>query len=57
MPCDVTKEDDLAALTETLRSLGRPLDAVVHSLAFANREDLDGRLSRPGAPVFCWPRR
>jgi len=38
--CDVTKEEDLAALTETLRSLGRPLDAVVHSLAFANREDL-----------------
>ena len=40
VPCDVTKEEDLAALTETLRSLGRPLNAVVHSLAFANREDL-----------------
>lgn len=40
VPCDVTKEEDLAALTETLRSLGRPLHAVVHSLAFANREDL-----------------
>jgi len=43
LPCDVTKEDELAALTETLRGLSRPLDAVVHSLAFANREDL----SRP----------
>ena len=43
LPCDVTKEDELAALTESLRGLGRPLDAVVHSLAFANREDL----SRP----------
>src|SRR5579872_4456286 len=43
LPCDVTKEDELAALTESLRALGRPLDAVVHSLAFANREDL----SRP----------
>jgi enoyl-[acyl-carrier protein] reductase I len=42
-PCDVTKEEDLAALAESLQSLGRPLDAVVHSLAFANREDL----SRP----------
>jgi enoyl-[acyl-carrier protein] reductase I len=40
VPCDVTKDDDLAALTETLRSLGRPLEAAVHSLAFANREDL-----------------
>jgi enoyl-[acyl-carrier protein] reductase I len=39
-PCDVTKEDDLRGLTESLQSLGRPLDAVVHSLAFANREDL-----------------
>jgi enoyl-[acyl-carrier protein] reductase I len=42
-PCDVTREEDLLALTESLRALGRPLDAVVHSLAFANREDL----SRP----------
>ncbi|HKW96747.1 MAG TPA: enoyl-ACP reductase [Bryobacteraceae bacterium] len=40
LPCDVTKEFDMAALAEELQSLGRPLDAVVHSLAFANREDL-----------------
>jgi enoyl-[acyl-carrier protein] reductase I len=40
--CDVTKEDELSQLTEALRSEGR-LDAVVHSIAFANREDL----SRP----------
>src|ERR1700682_1026809 len=33
--CDVTKPEDLARLTE----LGR-LDIVVHSIAFANREDL-----------------
>src|SRR5947209_4275376 len=43
LPCDVTKEEEVAGLTESLRALGRPLDAVVHSLAFANREDL----SRP----------
>jgi enoyl-[acyl-carrier protein] reductase I len=43
LPCDVTKDEDLSALTESLRGLGRPLHAVVHSLAFANREDL----SRP----------
>jgi enoyl-[acyl-carrier protein] reductase I len=40
LPCDVTRDDDLAALTERLRGLNRPLHAVVHSLAFANREDL-----------------
>ena len=43
LPCDVTKDEELAALTESLRGLDRPLHAVVHSLAFANREDL----SRP----------
>jgi enoyl-[acyl-carrier protein] reductase I len=41
-PCDVTKDDELAALTESLRGLGKPVDALVHSLAFANRDDLSG---------------
>jgi enoyl-[acyl-carrier protein] reductase I len=40
VPCDVTREEDLTALTAALTSIGRPLSAVVHSLAFANREDL-----------------
>ncbi len=40
VPCDVTREEDLTALTAALTSTGRPLSAVVHSLAFANREDL-----------------
>jgi len=39
--CDVTKADELAALVESLA--GERLDVVVHSIAFANREDL----SRP----------
>jgi enoyl-[acyl-carrier protein] reductase I len=41
LPCDVTKDDDLTALTASLGELVRPLDAVVHSLAFANRDDLN----------------
>ena len=40
LPCDVTKDEDLAALTVSLTELGKPVDALVHSLAFANREDL-----------------
>ena len=40
--CDVTKDDDLARLASALPAVGA-LDAVVHSIAFANREDL----SRP----------
>src|SRR5438552_4091971 len=37
LPCDVTKDDELAALTASLKA---PVHAAVHSLAFANREDL-----------------
>jgi enoyl-[acyl-carrier protein] reductase I len=51
-PCDVTKEDDLAGLTDTLQSLGRPLDAAVHSLAFANREDLNRPFVETGRTSF-----
>jgi len=40
LPCDVTKDEELAALTTSLQALNRPLHAVVHSLAFANRDDL-----------------
>jgi enoyl-[acyl-carrier protein] reductase I len=42
LPCDVTKDEQLAALTESLQEMGA-LHAVMHSLAFANKEDL----SRP----------
>jgi enoyl-[acyl-carrier protein] reductase I len=42
LPCDVTKDEELAALTESLLAMKRPLHAVVHSLAFANPEDLRG---------------
>ena len=42
LPCDVTKDDEIAALTESLRSLGTSVDVLVHSLAFANREDISG---------------
>src|SRR5882762_6625811 len=41
LPCDVTKDEDLAALTASLQAMNRPLHAVAHSLAFANREDLN----------------
>jgi enoyl-[acyl-carrier protein] reductase I len=40
--CDATRDEDLTRLTETAGKHGK-LDALVHSIAFANREDL----SRP----------
>ncbi len=42
MPCDVTDDAQMDSLFEELeRSFGR-LDFMVHSVAFARREDLDG---------------
>jgi enoyl-[acyl-carrier protein] reductase I len=38
--CDVTQEADLQQLGEILRAEGDRVDAVVHSIAFANKEDL-----------------
>src|SRR5450432_1969420 len=37
--CDVSKDADLISLGETLKDVA-PISAVVHSIAFANREDL-----------------
>src|SRR5215475_2846606 len=43
LPCDVTKDEELAGLRTSLQAMNRPLHAVVHSLAYANREDLTRR--------------
>ncbi|MCW5963276.1 MAG: enoyl-ACP reductase [Bryobacterales bacterium] len=40
LQCDVTKEDEMAQLVDTLQKDGKPLGSMVHSIAFANREDL-----------------
>jgi enoyl-[acyl-carrier protein] reductase I len=43
LPCDVTKPDELESLVAELKKDGGVVDVCVHSIAFANREDL----SRP----------
>jgi len=43
LPCDVTQDSELDALAATLKDQKTILTTVVHSIAFANREDL----SRP----------
>lgn len=40
LSCDVTQPGDLERLGRALAQDGRPLDAVVHSIAYAQREDL-----------------
>ncbi len=52
LPCDVSKDDEVTALGESLRELGKPIDALVHSLAFANREDLSRPFVETGRDGF-----
>ena len=40
LPLDVSRDEDIQGLGEGLKDLGRPIDVLVHSLAFANRDDL-----------------
>ena len=41
-PCDVSKDEDIAALAASVKADLGSLDFVVHSVAFALREELDG---------------
>jgi enoyl-[acyl-carrier protein] reductase I len=42
LPCDVTRDEDLDRLAEEVRRSFGALDFVVHSVAYALREELDG---------------
>ncbi len=42
-PCDVTQDESIAAAVETVREKWGSVDILVHSVAFANREDLQKR--------------
>jgi enoyl-[acyl-carrier protein] reductase I len=52
LPCDVTQDEEITALTDSLRDLGKPVDALVHSLAFANRDDLSRPFVETGRDGF-----
>jgi enoyl-[acyl-carrier protein] reductase I len=43
LPCDVTDEAQVAAAFERIGEVWDGLDVLVHSIAFARREDLEGR--------------
>ncbi len=42
LPCDVSKDEDLKTLAEAVRADFGTIDFVVHAVAFALREELDG---------------
>jgi len=41
-PCDVSKDEDIAAVMENAKTALGGIDILVHSIAFANREELGG---------------
>jgi enoyl-[acyl-carrier protein] reductase I len=42
-PCDVGSDDEIEALGQSLRSHFGTIDFMIHSIAFADRKDLEGR--------------
>ncbi len=54
LPCDVTKDEEIAACCGVLRERWGGIDVIVHAVAFALREELKGRFletSRAGFQV------
>ncbi|MGH7552142.1 MAG: enoyl-ACP reductase FabI [Longimicrobiales bacterium] len=43
LPCDVTRDDEVESVFARVAERWDGLDVLVHSIAFANREDLEGR--------------
>jgi enoyl-[acyl-carrier protein] reductase I len=43
VPCDVTRDDDIAGTFSALREQWGRVDIVIHAVAFAQREELKGR--------------
>ncbi|MEK7329158.1 MAG: SDR family oxidoreductase, partial [Chloroflexota bacterium] len=41
-PCDVTKDEDIAALFEKAKATFGQIDILIHAVAFANRDELNG---------------
>lgn len=53
LPCDVREAGALEAVFETIGSTWGSLDFVLHSIAFAPREDLHAPVSESSAPGFA----
>ncbi|MEK7440068.1 MAG: enoyl-ACP reductase [Chloroflexota bacterium] len=41
-PCDVSKDEDIAAVFEKVKATFGQIDIVIHSIGFANRDELNG---------------
>jgi enoyl-[acyl-carrier protein] reductase I len=52
MPCDVTSDEQLDAVFKKLSELGTPLDLLLHSVAFAPKEALEGQFVNTTREAF-----
>ena len=52
LPCDASEDGQIEAVFEDVKSQMGSLSVLVHSIAFANREDLAGRLADTGRDGF-----
>ncbi|MCL5884617.1 MAG: enoyl-ACP reductase [Deltaproteobacteria bacterium] len=52
LPCDLASDEQIASTFDALRQAWGKIDFVVHSVAFANREDLNNPFSRTSRPGF-----
>jgi enoyl-[acyl-carrier protein] reductase I len=53
LPCDVTRDEDISALFQALRERWGGLEMLVHSLAWARREELAGDFSATSREGFA----
>ena len=51
-PCDVTSDDEIDAFFERVRGCAERVDMLLHSVAFAPREALEGRFVETGREAF-----
>ena len=52
LPCDASEDGQIQEVFESLQAQMGSLSVLVHSIAFANREDLSGRLADTGRDGF-----
>ena len=52
LPCDATDDDQIEALFQTVKQEFGDMSFLVHSIAYANREDLAGNFSETGREGF-----
>ena len=53
MPCDVTSDAQIEAVFTRIRQDWGRLDFVLHSIAYAHEEDLNGRITDCSAEGFA----